>query len=563
MLSNLSVRSKIILPYLILTIVTAIIIAIVTVKVVLENVDERFNNQLFEIGTISSVQMMHEEERLLETLRILSNINEIDQSILDEDADKLRDITLGIAINYEEEIVDILDMDGRLILSMRHKPGGNIEEYEYLQGGLPVYQSWPFVENVLNGQVDLQGNKFSGHIETEWGNYFYVSGPVFDENRKQVGAILVGKKLDTLVQEIRTKTLGQITFYSKSGDILSSTFFEPQVISETLAQQTLLSQDEQSYRRNPPKREQNFEGLQYSELLGPWEIRGKTDIGIIGVSMAQNALVTATLPTRLIIIALVLMTFFITIYIGVELARFITAPIIDLVNASKEASKGNLTIQVHPTTNDEISLLGHNFNYMVSSLDKSQNDLLNAYDNTLLGWSRALDLRDQGTEGHTQRVTTLTVEFARAYGIPEDEIIHIRRGAILHDIGKMGVPDYILHKPSKLNEEEWAIMRKHPENAYNLLKDIAYLAPALDIPHYHHENWDGSGYPHGLKGTEIPLSARLFSIVDAWDALRSDRPYRKGMTTGATQYTITSEKGSRYEPALVDFFMRFLKEKTK
>ncbi len=559
-----SIRLKITVPYLFLSIVTAISLGVVTVKVILENVEERFNNQLLETSTIAAVQMVREEDRLLETLRTLANVEGIDQTILENDADKLRDTTFGIVVNAQEEIVDMLDMDGNLILSMRHKSGGNLEEYEYLRGGLAVYQNWPFVNKVLNGEVDEEGNKFSGYVETDWGNYFYVAGPVFDkENTHQIGVILVGKSLDTLVQEIRAKTLGQITLYAESGEILSSTFLEPQRISVTLAQQTLSIQDQQSYRRDPPQREQNFEGLSYSELLGPWEIRDKTDIGVIGVSLAKNVLITTSLATRMVIIALLSLFILFIILVGTNLAQVITTPILALVNASKEVARGDLTVRVDPTTHDEVALLTQNFNTMVSNLEKSQQDLVEAYDSTLRGWSQALELKDSETEGHTHRVTDLTVEFARSYGIPESEIVHIRRGAILHDIGKMGVPDEILLKPGKLTEEEWKIMRQHPVYAYNMLKNIEYLAPALDIPYCHHEKWDGSGYPRGLAGEEIPLAARLFSIVDAWDAMTSTRPYRKGMSEPLTQRTIVSERGSRFDPALVDFFMKFLSSKMK
>jgi len=558
MQTKASIRSKITLPYLFLSIITAISLGIVTVKVILENVEERFNNQLLETSTIAAIQMVREEDRLLETLRIVANVEGLDQTILEKDADKLRETILGIVVNNQEEIVDILDMDGNLILSMRHKSGGNIEEYEYLQGGLAVYQNWPFVNRVLNGQVDEQGNKFSGYVETEWGNYFYVTGPVFDKQRTQVGVILVGKNLDTLTQEIRSKTLGQITLYTHSGEILSSTFIEPQKISEILAQQTLSTQDEQSYRRDPPRREQDFQGLNYSELLGPWEIRGQTDIGVIGVALAQNVLITTSWATRMVIIVLLSLFILFIILVGTNLARIITTPILALVNASKKVAQGNLKVRVDPTTNDEVALLAQNFNSMVSSLEKSQRDLVNAYDSTLKGWSQALELKDSETVGHTHRVTNLTIEFARSYGIPESEIVHIRRGAILHDIGKMGVPDAILLKPEKLTGEEWEIMRQHPVNAYNMLKNIEYLIPALDIPYCHHEKWDGSGYPRGLKGEEIPLAARLFSIVDAWDAMTSTRPYRKGMSQLLAQRTIMSEKGINFDPDLVDLFIRFL-----
>ncbi|MEW5940711.1 MAG: HD domain-containing phosphohydrolase, partial [Chloroflexota bacterium] len=164
---------------------------------------------------------------------------------------------------------------------------------------------------------------------------------------------------------------------------------------------------------------------------------------------------------------------------------------------------------------------------LFEAMQRSNFSLAIAYDATIEGWSRALDLRDKETEGHTQRVTEMTLELARAMGFNEAELVNIRRGALLHDIGKMGVPDNILLKADKLTDEEWEIMKRHPQLAYEMLQPIAYLKDALDIPYCHHEKWDGTGYPRGLSGKQIPLAARLFAVVDVWDALTSDRPYRE------------------------------------
>ena len=149
----------------------------------------------------------------------------------------------------------------------------------------------------------------------------------------------------------------------------------------------------------------------------------------------------------------------------------------------------------------------------------SNRELFQAYDATIEGWSHALDLRDKETEGHTLRVTEMTLELARKFGFTDEQLRYIRWGALLHDIGKMGVPDHILLKPDKLTDEEWASMKKHPVFALEMLSPIAYLKSALDIPYCHHEKWDGTGYPRGLKGEVIPLAARVFAIVDVWDAL--------------------------------------------
>jgi putative nucleotidyltransferase with HDIG domain len=188
-------------------------------------------------------------------------------------------------------------------------------------------------------------------------------------------------------------------------------------------------------------------------------------------------------------------------------------------------------------------------------LQHSNMDLVLAYDATIEGWARALDLRDKETEGHTRRVTVLTERLARTMGISEAEIVHIRRGAILHDIGKMAVPDNILLKPDKLTHEEWVIMSQHPQYALDMLVPITFLRPALDIPYRHHEKWDGSGYPHGLKGEQIPLAARVFAVIDVCDALSSDRPYRKAWSRAEMLEYIRSQAGAHFDPKIVDAFL--------
>jgi HD-GYP domain-containing protein (c-di-GMP phosphodiesterase class II) len=182
-----------------------------------------------------------------------------------------------------------------------------------------------------------------------------------------------------------------------------------------------------------------------------------------------------------------------------------------------------------------------------------------AYDTTLEGWSKALDLRDKETEGHTQRVVDMTLRIAQTLGISDEELTHFRRGALLHDIGKMGIPDSILLKPGPLTDEEWEIMKRHPVYAYELLFPITHLRPALDIPYCHHEKWDGSGYPRGLKGEQIPLSARIFAVVDVWDALTSDRPYRNAWTSKKTLEYIREQSGKHFDPQIVDTFMSLIK----
>lgn len=180
------------------------------------------------------------------------------------------------------------------------------------------------------------------------------------------------------------------------------------------------------------------------------------------------------------------------------------------------------------------------------------------YERTLLGWAKALELRDEETEGHTQRVTQLTVDLAEKLGYDDNDIIDIRRGALLHDIGKVGVPDAILNKPGPLNDNEWKVMKQHPIYARDMLSPIIFLQAALHIPYSHHERWDGSGYPQGLKSKRIPKEARLFAVVDVWDSLTSDRPYRKAWSTERAANYLQDNAGKLFDPVMTTAFVELV-----
>jgi len=199
-----------------------------------------------------------------------------------------------------------------------------------------------------------------------------------------------------------------------------------------------------------------------------------------------------------------------------------------------------------------------NYKRLFEHMQAANGDFVRAYDTTIEAWSRALDLREQQTDGHTLRVAEMVIKLAHAFDLPEDELLHIRRGCLLHDVGKLSVPEHILLKPSGLTEGEWARMRTHPQYAHALLKPITLLAPALDIPYCHHEKWDGTGYPRGLIGNEIPLTARLFAIVDVWDVLTSDRPYRSAWSEKETLIYIRGQSGKHFDPYVVEAFLKMI-----
>lgn len=190
-----------------------------------------------------------------------------------------------------------------------------------------------------------------------------------------------------------------------------------------------------------------------------------------------------------------------------------------------------------------------------SSLELSED-----YDHTLKAFSSAVEARDKEANGHTQRVTDLALSLARSVGQGVVEIEHIRRGSMLHDIGNLLVPEEILHKQGELTVKDWVVIHMHPFYAYEMLRSIDFLKPALDIPYYHHERWDGTGYPRGLKGEHIPMAARIFSVVDVWDALRSDRPYRKAWPEAKARRHMQTLSGVHFDPEVVAKFFKMKKQ---
>ena len=200
-----------------------------------------------------------------------------------------------------------------------------------------------------------------------------------------------------------------------------------------------------------------------------------------------------------------------------------------------------------------------NDNHLLDDLQRSQQELTLAYEATINAWVRALDMRDRETAGHTLRVTELTLKLAHAMGISDEELVHIRRGALLHDIGKLGISDAILFKPGILTEAEWKVMKQHPVLGYALLSPMAFFKPALDIVYCHHERWDGSGYPRGLKGEDIPRTARIFALADVWDALLADKPYRRGWHADNVILYIKDQSGKMFDPQVVTVFLKLIR----
>jgi putative nucleotidyltransferase with HDIG domain len=547
------IRTKLTFPYLLLTLILATAAAFLITQLVVENVQERFDKQLFEVGKISSELMVTYESQLLETQRLLANVEGGPAALQARDPQQLRNLTLGIIANDQQEAAEFLDLAGNHVLSIHQIRGGNPEDYEVFTGGQTSFSGLEIVQNVLSRKVDARGDKFADIVETDNGKFLYVAGPIYDEKGALVGVVLVGRSLPAVAADMRFKTFAQISFYDLSGQVLYTTLPYPYELAKEYADQAIASKDASSLKRNL-----DVVNIPYAEILGSWEVRGEHQIGVLGAALSENSFVQMTSTSRWRIFLLVAAANFLVILVGFNLANAITRPLLRLVQASQKVADGDLNVKVDAHSNDEVSLLTDVFNTMVANLNHSQKQLIRSYDDTLEGWAKALELRDKETEGHSERVTVLTVRLAEAMGIQGDALVNIRRGALLHDIGKMGTPDAILNKNGPLDEEERRIIEKHPQHAYDMLRLIEYLEPALEIPYCHHEKWDGTGYPRKLKGEEIPISARMFAVVDVFDALHSDRPYRKAWALPEVFKYLKDQSGSHFDPRVVEAFIRLM-----
>lgn len=558
------IRAKITVPFMILAVGLAIGAAYAITQIVFDTIDERFTNQLIENGKLSAESMVRQEDSLLRSLRLFSYTEGLPETVLINDIERLEALSYGITANQGEEVVKFLDTKGQLVLGLTHQPGGDAADYLVGTDSTTDYASLAFIDNVLAGRLDEFGDKYSGLVHENGKDVFYVAGPLIDTEGAFSGVVLVGKILDTMLRQIHDETLAQVTVYAAGGTAYASTFYEPLPVEQGEAALVLANQNVSSLRRNiGSRRGLNISNIDYEEILGPWEGRGNEDLGLIGVSLPRTFLVRASNATRLQITGLASLSLLLVIVLGVYIANAITRPLRNLVEASAEVADGNLQVQIMPRGNDEVTVLTRSFNNMISNLNQSKVDLLNAYDRTLEGWSMALELRDQETEGHTRRVAELTLELAELLGYEGEALIHIRRGALLHDIGKMGIPDSILLKPGPLSAEEWAVMRRHPEFAHQLLWPIEYLRPAIAIPYSHHEWWNGKGYPQGLSDLEIPLPARIFAVIDVWDAMRSDRPYRQAIEEGQVRKYLLESRGVHFDSQVVDAFFELLRQKNR
>jgi class 3 adenylate cyclase/ActR/RegA family two-component response regulator len=358
---------KIALPYIVLAIAFAAGMTYLTSRYVLDTLQERFTNQLVDVGTLSADWMVQEENRLLSTERVLANTQGLAQALAAGDAERLRQLALPVTVNDRQESVEILSADGTSLMSMRHQAGDAVEAYDFTRGDA-AYRDWPFVQKVLQRQSDAAGDKYSGWVRAAWGDYFYVAGPVLNSDGKLDGMLLVGISLPTLVRNIRSATLAQVSLYDPLGNLLASTLPPSEqnvAVPAGLAGQVVARQASDSLVRNF-----TIASAGYGEILGPWRARGNEPLGLIGSALTRNYFALPNTLTSVQAFILVASAFVIIIALGTVLANRITRPLTQMVRASNQVARGNLEVKVDTSGNDEVAVLAHAFNYMVTGLQE-------------------------------------------------------------------------------------------------------------------------------------------------------------------------------------------------
>ena len=423
--------------------------------------------------------------------------------------------------------IRILDGKGKRLLSIPDGKAG--ASY----GGLPA------IRRVLAGISDGRGDKFVAVAPESSGSFVYWAAPVRDTSHRVVGAVLLGVSISELAAEIGHAQTGRLFFYGPNGQPLDAS---------TAGLSSLSSDVRQSVSSDHLMRvSATANGHAYAVAVSDWTMRGERQ-GYLGVGLPADRTVDTVFRLRLLLMAVFAGTALLVLGVGGLLARRITRPLEELV---KSMVAGDLSHRAPVGPADEIGYLTSSFNEMTASLEEKTKALEATSFASVEALARAIDARDPYTYGHSARVSRLSFEIAREMGLPSDQLSTLSRAALLHDIGKIGVEDRVLRKPGPLTKREVTAMRAHPVIGYEMLKGLHFLEPSLSGVRHHHEHWDGSGYPDGLSGADIPLAVRILTVADALDALTSDRPYRSAMTFSAAVATIEAGVGIQFDPAVI------------
>ena len=533
----LPIRYKIIVPFTVLLVFVGVIGSAVATARLTDEAAAELNANLLHSSLLANQSVAQIEAARLAELRLATDTVGVPESLAAGDVAGLAALLTPIAVNIPTASVQlrVLDLGGREVFRI-HSTGAGGAQVDVTEGS--VFAAEPTVLKVLG---TISGDRLL-FLSSQGGQpVLYWVGAVRTSGGRIVGAVLVGQALAQIAAGIQDSV-----FYDLSGARLASALTSPPVVSDAVVKRL-------SPQNTVPVNHTEG-GHTYSALFSTWTMRG-IQFGFLAVQLKADALVSAAAQLRLILTLVFTGAALLTLLVGTVTASLLTRPIDLLVRSMRAVSAGDLQHRARVASRDEIGYLARTFNEMTASLEEKTAALEETTFASMEALARAIDARDSSTFGHSARVAAISLEIADEMHLPIKDREALRRGALLHDIGKIGVEDRVLRKTGPLSAAEADDMREHPRIGHDMLKGLRFLQPSLPGVLYHHERWDGTGYPTGLRGTAIPLAVRILSVADVFDALTSDRPYRQGLSSDAVIAAIRAESGLQFDPDVVTAFL--------
>lgn len=533
-----SLRYKIVLPFFVLLAFVGMVGTILITARATTATVSAFEGNLLRANLLSNDHLAVVEAERLAQLRAAIDTQGVSNAVASADARTLTGLLKPIQANARPAHLTIRVLDAKGNEELTLTPSGD-------SSVLSPIATEPDVRAVLAGQTDPKGDKYVFSRLESSGMMLYWVGPVHSDSQPVGGAILIGESLIEIASSIRDSRASDLIFYDQSGQVRLASIPGVTPLSPAVLRQL---------PSGPVRISQTLNGHPYEFLVGDWRLRASS-IGYLASALQADGLQASITQIRLLMVALFSATALMTLLFGTMLARRITRPVEQLVASTVAIGSGNLSHRATVTSNDEIATLAQSFNVMAATLEQKTRQLEESYFASMESLARAIDARDPSTFGHSTRVAAISLEIGRAMGLPADELDTLRRAALLHDIGKIGVEDRVLRKTGPLSEDEWDAMKEHPLIGYKMLSGLPFLKPSLDGVLHHHERWDGGGYPDGLKAEGISAIVRILTLADMLDAMTSDRPYRPALPFENAIYEVRRLAGAQFDPQVVEAFL--------
>ena len=535
---RLSIRYKIIVPFAVLLVFVGVVGTGVATAQLTNAAAAEFDAKLLHSSLQANQLLSQVDADRMADLRRATDTVGVAESLASGDTTTLARLLTPIAGNVPAASIQlrVLDVHGQELLRIRGSSEGP-SPIDVTDAG--AFRAQPAVISVLAGANAGERAAFLSDQPAQ--PVLYWVGAVRNTGDRIIGAVLLGESLTEVAAGIPGST-----FYDLSGVRLATTLGAAPVASEAVRRQ--LTAD------NAVRVNETLGGHYYGTMFNIWTIHG-SQFGFLAMAADADSLLSLVAQQRLILTLVFTAAALLTLLVGTVTASRLTRPIELLVRSMRAVSAGDLHHRATVVSQDEIGYLARTFNEMTASLEEKTAALEETTFASMEALARAIDARDPTTSGHSARVAAVSLEIADAMRIPAKDREALRRAALLHDIGKIGVEDKVLRKPGPLSEAEADDMREHPRIGFDMLKGLRFLQASLPGVLYHHERWDGAGYPTGLRGKAIPLPVRILAVADVFDALTSDRPYREGLNFEAATAAIRIEAGLQFDPDVVTAFL--------